>query len=152
MSEQPVTSPKKKKPPLWFFLWWETDPEDVERQITGYGTLRVWQSARGISLLLCLFTVVWTVAFAGLVSLSSGAVLTEVILWSALGLLMYTGQRWAFIAAMVLWTLEKGLVVAVVWGTPPVLFMQIFWWAIFMNAFMLGFKVELQRRTTASAV
>lgn len=142
----------RKKGSTWSFLfWWRTDPEEIERQVAGYRSLRVWQSARGISLLCCLFTVAVTLALGGLVGIPMTDALVDGTIWTALGLLMYRGQRWAFIAGMVLWTFEKGYFVVTQVGTvhaqPPMqIVLQFIWWAVYLHVFMLGLRVESLRR------
>jgi hypothetical protein len=125
-----------------FFLWWRTNPEEVRRQVAGYDTLRVWQSARGTSALLCLLTVVVTMLLGGYMHLSSGEITTEAVIWIAVAILMYRGYRWAFLVGMLLWTFEKGELLFSARGAPIV---QVIWWTIYMSAFFLAFKVENER-------
>jgi hypothetical protein len=62
---------------------------------------------------------------------------------------MYRGQRWAFVAAMMLWTLEKGMLLfGGLASSAPIV--QVIWWAIYMNAFVLGFRVERARRNAVA--
>jgi hypothetical protein len=146
MSNPPsVDSKNPKKSFLSMFTWWKTDPAEVRKQLTQYETLKVWQSARGISALLCLFTVAVTVLFGNFMHLSGEAIAIDAILWSGLGLFMYRGTRWAFIVGMVLWTLEKVIALygGLSAGATPI--MQVIWWAIYMSAFFLAFKVESER-------
>jgi hypothetical protein len=133
---------KSKKSAFSFLLWWRTDPAEVEKQVAGYSTLKIWQSARGISALLCAFSAVVTMLLGNLIHLSTGEVYFEVAIWSTVGILMYFGLRWAFILGMVLWTLEKATMLFS-GGAAPIV--QIIWWAIYLNAFFLAFKVESQR-------
>jgi hypothetical protein len=133
---------KSKKSAFSFLLWWRTDPAEVEKQVAGYNTLKVWQSARGISALLCAFSAVVTMLLGNLIHLSTGEVYFEVAIWSTVGILMYFGLRWAFILGMVLWTLEKATMLFS-GGAAPIV--QIIWWAIYLNAFFLAFRVESQR-------
>jgi len=138
--------PKKKRSALSFLLWWKTDPVEVQKQVAQYMTLKPWQSARGISMLLCLFSVVVTALLGSRMELSQETIIAESIIWSTLGLFMYRGHRWAFLVGMVLWTLAKGtlLLGGVAIGAAPIV--QIIWWAIYLSAFYLGFTVENARR------
>lgn len=133
---------RSKKSALSTFLWWRPDPAEVERQVAGYSSLRVWQSARGISSLLCLFSATVTVLLGSYIHLSSGAIITEVTVWSTIAILMYRGYRWAFILGMALWTFEKASMLLSSGAAPIV---QLIWWAIYMSAFFLAFKVEARR-------
>jgi hypothetical protein len=145
MSDGPIASgqKEKKKSFLSFLAWWQTDPEEVKKQVAEYHTLKVWQSARGISLLLCLFTIAVTALLSKFVGLTTDTVIGEAVIWSILGFFMYRGHRWAFVGAMLLWTLEKATLL-VTGGSSPIV--QVIWWAVFMNAFMLGFRVERGRK------
>jgi hypothetical protein len=133
---------KSKKSAFSFLLWWRTDPAEVEKQVAGYTTLRVWQSARGISALLCVFSAAVTMLLGNFIHLSTGEIYAEVAIWSTVGILMYFGLRWAFILGMILWTIEKATMLFS-GGAAPIV--QIIWWAIYLNAFFLAFKVESRR-------
>ena len=140
------TDASKAEKKSFFLLWWKTDPEEIEKQVSQYGTLKIYQSARGLSLLLCLVSVAATILLSGSMTLSSGTVITEAVVWSSLGFFMYRGHRWAFVTGMVIWTLEKAFMLFSS-GSASAPFVQVIWWAIYMNAFFLGFKVERRRRT-----
>jgi hypothetical protein len=146
-----VDTPKTKKSSFSFLAWWITDPAEVEKQVAGYNTLRVWQSARGTASLLCLLSVVVTGLLGSYLHLSNEEIVAEMILWSTVAIFMYRGHRWAFILGMALWTLEKAASVfgGVSSGRTPIV--QIIWWAIYMNAFFMGFKVESRRLAVARA-
>lgn len=152
MSDTPENeAAQKEKGAFSAVLWWKTDPEEIERQVLQYDELKVWQSTRGISLLLCLFSVLITVAIGGFIGLSGGVIASEAVMWTVIGLLMFRGHKSAFVVAMVLWTLEKGVLVfdtAAVGGMP---FLQILWWALYMQVFMQGYRVEKARRLKAPA-
>ena len=133
---------KSKKSAFSFIFWWRTDPAEVEKQVAGYATLKVWQSARGISALLCVFSAAVTMLLGNLIHLSTGEIYAEVAIWSTAGILMYFGLRWAFILGMILWTIEKATMLFSGGAVPIV---QIIWWTIYLNAFFLAFKVESRR-------
>ena len=133
---------KPKKSFAGFLLWWRTDPEEVRRQVAAYHTLRVWQSARGTSALLCMLTVVVTMLLSGYMGLSSSEITTEAVIWTTVAILMYRGYRWAFVVGMLLWTFEKGELLLSGRGSPVV---QVIWWTIYMSAFFLALKVENER-------
>jgi hypothetical protein len=145
-----VAAPKSTKGALGFIVWWKTDPGEVERQVAGYDTLSIWKSARGISMLLCVLSAMVTLVLGRFFELSSSTMVFEFVMWSILGLFMYHGQRWAFIAGMVLWTLEKAslLFLGATAGRAPIA--QLIWWALYMNAFFLAYTVERRRASPAS--
>ena len=147
----PAAKPAKKSA-LSYLTWWRTDPAEISKQVAEYSTLKVWQSARGISMLFCALSVAATVLLGRFMSVSGSTIIIEAVIWGILGALMFRGTRWAFIVGMVLWTFEKGFLLfgGVSSGGAPVL--QVIWWAIYMNAFMLGFRVEKARRLATSAV
>ena len=144
-------APKSKKSAFSFLAWWITDPADIEKQVAGYNTLRVWQSARGISALLCILSAVATALLGQFIKLSNGEILAEAIIWSTIAIFMYLGHRWAFVVGMIFWTFEKAalLLGASSAGAPIV---QIIWWAIYMNAFLLAFRVESRRKAVPRAI
>ena len=47
------------------------------------------------------------------------------------------------ICAMIFWTGEKVYAIATSSGTTPIV--NIIWWAVYMSAFWLAFKIELER-------
>jgi hypothetical protein len=152
MGASQAAAPRQSKKNFFSFLaWWKTDPAEIERQVANYETLKLWQSARGISLLLCLFTVTLTLLLGKLLKLSGGVMLGEAIVWAALGVLMYWGQRWAFVVAMVLWSFEKAALLLQGSAAGGLPFTQIIFWAIYMSAFMLGLRVERARRSAGPA-
>jgi hypothetical protein len=58
-----VDAKKPKKSGYHWLLWWKIDPEELTRQITEYNTLKVYQSARGISLLCTGLSAIITIGF-----------------------------------------------------------------------------------------
>ena len=96
-------------------------------------------------MLLCFFTVVVTALLGNRMHLSEGTIETEAVIWSTLGIFMYRGHRWAFILGMVFWTFEKATLMFAGMSSGAAPIMQIFWWCLYMNAFLLGFRVENRR-------
>jgi hypothetical protein len=134
---------KAKKSAFSFILWWRVDPAEIERQIKAYHTLRVWQSARGMSALLCVLTVAATAVLGKFIRLSTNDIVAEAVVWLTIAIFMYRGHRWAFIVGMILWTIEKAMLLFGGVAAAPIV--HIIWWAIYMQAFFLGFKVESRR-------
>jgi hypothetical protein len=83
------------------------------------------------------------------IHLSTGEIYAEVAIWSTVGILMYFGLRWAFILGMILWTFEKASMLLAGGSAAPIV--QIIWWAIYLNAFFLAFKVESRRAAMPAA-
>jgi hypothetical protein len=123
------------------------DQGELEEQVSEYNDLPVYVAARGLSLLLLLFSAAMTVAVIYIGQLEPIG-LVDAALMSVLGLFIYFGHRWAIILTMLFWTLEKAVMVIepVLSGTVaspmsnPVTHM--FWWAVYMHAFYLAFRVE----------
>lgn len=72
----------------------------------------------------------------------------DVIVFIILGVFIYLGHRWACLAAMAFWTLEKGILLmgAFSVGKSGTVVGHVIWWCIFMHAFYLSFRVEQARR------
>jgi hypothetical protein len=147
MGQAPNDSAQKTKKPAWYYLtWWKTDAAEIERQVANYDTLSLGHSARGVSMILCLFSALLTAVLGRwLMQLSAPVIITELVVWSGLGFAMFRGQKWAFAAGMVLWTFEKASIVVTGVGASRVPITQVIWWCMYMTAFMLGFRVEKAR-------
>ena len=143
--------PKPKRSAFAFFIWWKPDPAEIAKQVAGYDTLKVWQSARGISMLLCFFTVTVTGLLGRVLNLSSGAIAFEVVMWGTLGVLMFRGVQLAFWAGMILWSIEKISLMFSQLSAARTPIVQIIWWCIYMSAFFLALKVEQQRSKAPAA-
>lgn len=140
----------KRRSYFSYLAWWRTESAEIDRQVAEYHSLRLWQSARGMSLLCCAYSCAVTILVgARLLRLSPLSILIEVATWGALGAKMYQGKKWAFVAAMILWTFEKGYSQyhGFSSGTPSV--SPFFWWASYMSVFMLGYRTESARNTRA---
>jgi hypothetical protein len=140
--------PQRRNKALKWLLWWMIDEDELDEQVAEYRDLPIYVAARGLSLLLLLFSAAMTAAviFFGLLE-PIGYV--DAALMTVLGLFIYFGHRWAMILTMVVWTIEKGMLIVEPLqggGTPMNLVVQMFWWAIYMHAFYLAFRVEQERR------
>jgi hypothetical protein len=72
------------------------------------------------------------------------------IIYLPLAFFIWKGHRWAMIAMMILWTIEKGYQVYATAGeSSPII--AIIWWAIFMSYFVNAFKIELARKKAVIA-
>jgi hypothetical protein len=135
---------------LNWILWWRVSEEEVQTQVLGYDFLRVWESARGISTLLLLLAALVTslVIFIGD---SPPLEYIEVGICAVLAVLIFFGYRWAMLAAMVFWTIEKVLAPIITPGGIGVLIFTALWWAAYMHIFYLAFRTELARRTATTS-
>jgi hypothetical protein len=152
LPSQPNAASKKKRNWSWL-LWWQLDSAELNRQVNQYDTLKFWQSARGISVCCLAFSIAVTAIFVATGTFDNW-VLVDAALMAALAAFIYFGHRWAMIAAMALWTFEKGVGASLVsQGVhPSTLIMQVIWWCIYMHAFFLSFRVEQERRKRAAVL
>ncbi len=132
---------KKKRKQHWIF-WWKLNKEEINYQIENYNSLKITQSARGISFLLMLFSSLVTLIFIIVNYLEIGS-LVDVFLMLFIGLFIYKGKRWAMILGMILWTIEKFYMIYHGMNSSLI---QILWWAIYMSSFWLAYNVENERR------
>jgi hypothetical protein len=150
MDEKPARpeAPKKERGNHWL-LWWKIEPEELQKNIVEYDTLRIYQSARGISFLLLLLS-----GIADVVSVCVGYkdawILSDAILLLGLAAFIYRGHRWAMLVAMVFWTLEKAFQIYSLANMPAgssagYLIVTLGWWAVYMHAFYFAFIVEKKR-------
>lgn len=144
--------PAKKPNPLVWILWWQMDPDELDKQIHEYKTLKFTQSARGISAILLLISVAATALFVLLLGMTPYAFL-DAGAFLVLAFFIAKGHRWAMIAAMVLWTFEKGISLygqlqPTSDGSSGASFLvsTVIWWTLYMHAFYLAFRVEQARR------
>jgi len=147
MKQNEAENKKKSQSIFGWLLWWQLDKDELQRQVKEYETLKIYQSARGISLLFLLFSAVATTGFILFLNLDSSNFL-DIFLFLILGFFIYKGHRWAMIGAMLLWTFEKLYMFieqsSTIIGNPSFtrIFLPLLWWATYMHAFYFAFKVE----------
>ncbi len=145
MEQKDQTQPKPKKNNFFnWFLWWQIDQEEVEKQVSEYNTLKITQSARGKSTLFLLFSVVVNCIFIYLKILDVYAFI-DAFLFLFLAFFIYKGHKWAMIGAMALWTFEKVFILVGNISNGSTIFSSVLWWALYMHAFYLAFNVEKLR-------
>jgi hypothetical protein len=125
---------------------WKISEEEMKTQVEHYNSLKITESYRGISALLILGSMVLTVLLAKFGVISYDAVYSAIV-YLPIAFFIWKGHRWAMIAMMILWTLEKGYSLYASGGTSPII--PIIWWAIFMGYFVNAFKIELARKKLA---
>ncbi|HEX6976846.1 MAG TPA: zinc-ribbon domain-containing protein [Patescibacteria group bacterium] len=131
---------KKGKSILEWLLWWQVGKDELNKQTREYETLKITQSAKGQSFLLNIFSATITLLFI-LVGSTDAWNLLDVFILLILGFFIFKGHRWAMVAAMVVWTLEK--LISLIDGNGGIL--AILWWAIYMHAYYVAYKVENMR-------
>jgi len=137
-----------------WLVWWRLDKNEIQRQVKEYKTLKITQSAKGISLLFLLFSVALTTALILFFDWENGAFL-DASLFLILGLFIYRGHRWAMIGAMLFWTSERVYLVidpSTITGSSQTgfsLYIAFLFWTIYMHAFYMAFRVEGERRKLA---
>lgn len=151
----PPRAPKKQKGNHWL-LWWKIEPEELQKNIVEYDTLRIYQSARGISLLLLLLAVILNI-IGICVGQQNAWALVDAIVAFGLGVFIYRGHRWAMLLAMVFWTLDKAFNIYRLANMPELhgsgyfVVANLIWWAVYMHAFYLAFIVEKEHIRAAAA-
>jgi len=122
-----------------WILWWRVGEDELKKQVDQYNTLKITQSARGISLLFlmlsfgltCLFIIFSTQEYLNIIA---------IVVFLILGFFIYRGHRWAMISVMILWTIEK----AYSFLSSPL--PSIIFWCLYMHEFYLAYKVETIRK------
>jgi hypothetical protein len=148
------------QPNIWrrswsWLLWWRVDQSDLDEQVEKYNSLGVFKTARGQSVLCLLFSVAATIAMVLLKVTDQGSYVDAAVL-AAFAVFIYFGHRWAIVAAMTFWTLEKGYLMylgvtagASATASNPVV--QLIWWCIYMQAFYFALRVEREKRKRLAA-
>ena len=143
----------KKKTSWNWLLWWLVDPTELATEVEKYPSRNPLKTARGVGALCLLLSVVITLACVAFKIVAASAVL-DASISLLLAAFIYFGHRWAMLAAMAWWTLEK--VVSIVdafqgAATAGAQFIpQVIWWCVYMHAFWLAFRVEQARRKPAA--
>ena len=147
--DKPSASKIGKRGTVWWhwFLWWKIDLAQLDEQVAQYANLSFVRSMRGISVLCLLFSMLATAAFVAL-GTSGPLAGIDAGLMAILALFIYLGHRWAMLAAMALWTIDKADLIINGAGALHVnAVTQIIWWTAYMHAFYFSFRVEQIRRS-----
>ena len=99
-------SKKKTRSYSWIILWWRIDQEALTNQVQDYKNLKFYQSARGQSVLLLILSAIINIIFIRFFH-TSASTLFDISIFLVLAFFIYKGHKWAMIAAMLLWTIEK---------------------------------------------
>ncbi len=148
-----MTETRNRKNRYHWLLWWRIEPEELERQVRDYNSLGKLKSARGLSALLLILSGVVSIvvfylsteprpdSFSDTVVLLGLAVLSGGVFF-VLATLIYRGNRWAMICAMIYWTFDKAYQIYL---RPKYAFGSVIWWTTYMQAFYMAYLVEKQR-------
>jgi hypothetical protein len=131
---------------LNWLLWWRVSDEDVETQVKNYDVLTMFQSARGLSMVLLLAAAL-VMSFVIFFGASDAIDYIDVGIFGILAVLIYEGYRWAMLAAMVAWTIEKLLAVLSPSSVMMVV-LAVVWWTVYMRVFYLALRTERARART----
>jgi hypothetical protein len=139
--------PTRKAGSYNWLLWWVIGADELRDQVANYRTYKIYQSARGLSLLLFILSAILTTLITEFLTHVRLSYL-DAALFLILGAFIYFGHRWAMIAGMVLWTFEKvfQILSGVHSGHIPNLFGIVIFWTIYMHAMFLAFRTEQARR------
>ncbi len=140
---------EKLKRGVDWVLWWRVDQDELDRQVAEYDALGITRSARKISFALLLLSALITATLVYALGLRMWGYVDAALL-AGLGFLTYRGQRWAILAAMVVWTLQElALVFSPTSATVHVsAVVSLVWWAIYMHALFMAWCVENARDAT----
>lgn len=123
--------------------FWALKPEDLERQVNEYDTLRFLHTSRGATVLAVTFSLCITIllSFTGLIG--KDTYIYALVLYAPLAFFVARGHRWASGVLMAMWTLDKVVQVA---ASPKSLIGVIIWWVLFMTVFYRSYQVETERK------
>jgi hypothetical protein len=144
-----------KRQSFWVSLFdWRMSDQELRRQLENYGALGWTWSYRKLSAALIWFSLALTVLFWILGYVHAEAVALDVVVYLALSFFVYRGHRWALIAAMALWTVEKGYQLAIVVSGDQSqvhnILTPIIFWAIYTGVFWKAYRVESARHKLGS--
>jgi hypothetical protein len=148
-----VASGKKPRTTAWnWLLWWQIGPAELKRQVADYRKIS-FGSARILSAVLLTVSAALTALFV-VIGVTKPTGLVDTVLFLVLAAFVALGHRWAMIAAMVLWTIEKAVLTVSpnLNGLHSFPITQILWWCAYMHAFYLAFRVEQERRKSVESV
>ena len=128
-----------------FFQRWRLPSTSIDEQVALYNKAAWFKTARGASTI-CLTAV--SLLYAGMIATRHALPMlaTDATLFLFLAFFCYQGRKWAFSAAMIMWTLEKLFSVMHARGhIAGFVTVQVVWWSVYMHIFYLGYVVEKRR-------
>lgn len=145
MSELDKNDKPRKKAPL-FFLWWKTDPENINYQVANYKTLQFSKSSRKISTALFIFSGCLTAALTAL-NAAPWVSYADAGICFILAFFIYQGSANGLLAAAAYWTLSKGYIV---YQNPLSFVGQYIWWCLYMQQIYSAWLVENKRQESST--
>jgi hypothetical protein len=82
--------------------------EELEEQVCGYNTLKIYQTHRGISAIMLITSAALTLLMI-VIEMVDYLSVVDIAISLILAGLLFKKYRWAIICAMLFWTLEKAL-------------------------------------------
>jgi hypothetical protein len=131
-------------------LSWKLTEAQLAEQAEQYETLNWVKSWRKASVLLLGVVIAVSIAGMGLFGLTAEDVLYSAVIYGVLAFFIYRGHRWATLAAMGLWTLEKGLQLVTEGAGAGIISIVLFWY-VFVQVFYKAYQVERYRHDRAAA-
>jgi membrane-bound acyltransferase YfiQ involved in biofilm formation len=128
---------------LNWLLWWRVSDAEVESQVKNYDVLTMFQSARGLSMVFLLAAAL-VMSFVIFFGATDAIGYVDVGIFGILAVLIYEGYRWAMLAAMIAWTIEKLLSVLSPSSVMMVI-VAVVWWTVYMRVFYLALRTERRR-------
>jgi hypothetical protein len=125
---------------------WKITDDDLKNQVENYDTLKITQSYRGQSVLF--FSTLLAISTIGsffVEYISTEEMVGTLIIYVPILIFSYRGHRWAIIAFMILWTIDK--VAQFINGESS--FLIAILWMLIMPLFYKALKVENERRKLA---
>ena len=136
---------KRKRTKIWS---WNIDEVELKNQVENYRDLGIKKSYRGQSVLIVSASMVFglLISFQG-DSVYITTVILGLILYVPILFFVYKGHRWAIVALMILFAIDKGFTIYEVGGTGIVSGLIISYWI--MGCFWKCLQVENERRRLA---
>jgi len=120
---------------------WRIDKEDLDYQIKNYDTLKIYQSYRGIAVLLYVLFLVVSLFLVFFDIFVLEDILYSLVIYVPILFFVYKGHRWAIITLMILFTIERAYFLISGGGI-----MSIVWWILIIPYFYRVLVLENRRR------
>jgi hypothetical protein len=124
-----------------WLLWWRIDRTEIELQAARYGELPLGDTFAGLAVYLLLADI-FLICLSLVLNGEPAAAFFDPALMLTLALGVYRGQRWAMLAAMLIWTLEK---ISQAIDHPGLIAICLPWWTIGIHALYMALLVERRR-------
>ena len=138
--------PNKKS----FFSSLSLTKEELERQVNEYNNLKVYESARGIPLLILLVMFAWSLGLTQLMPelFTLTNVIVGIAMYIPFMIFTYLGHQWAIVGLLALYTFDKWYIMAF---TGSVITSLIFWGLVSMYLYR-ALQVENERKRQGEVI